>query len=359
MNYSNQEESFKQDMHMVFNLCRQDEWKVVLDYVRANPSMALTEMTMDNHIKTTILHQAITSKSKISDRALVIQTVLELVPKAASIKNGYGSLPLHVICQRNTKMNSQIKEALIHDLIKAFPQALEEEGGVGQRTPLHIAFTDYISPLLAQFMISKGKNASTRRDKKSWLPIHVACSRHCSPEKLNMLLEANPSSLYAKTGDGNSLIDLAKKTATKSHPNFALVAELERRLEGGKGSAEAINAQTMMEGLIPASSRSLATPRRSKRKHKEDTENVADLLLHFSRSKKTPHENNVVPYYPTCSLPEITPSPPSGHVPYHCDMQPIEFYPFYQQEQENQQEQHLGIDYVYDELAGQIKVEQV
>ena len=96
---------------------------------------------------------------------------------------------------------------------------------------MYIAFTDYISPRLAQYMINKGKDAALLRDKKYWLPVHVACSRHCSPEKLKMLLQANPSSLHAKTGDRKSLMDLAKETATKSHPNLALIEELERQIE--------------------------------------------------------------------------------------------------------------------------------
>mmetsp|Transcript_32097 Transcript_32097/g.73789 ORF Transcript_32097/g.73789 Transcript_32097/m.73789 type:complete len:234 (+) Transcript_32097:3-704(+) len=44
-----------------------------------------------------------------------------------------------------------------------------------------------------------------------------------------MLLQANPSSLFAKTGNGQSLQELAKHTATKSHPNFALLTELEKQ----------------------------------------------------------------------------------------------------------------------------------
>eukprot|EP00543_Licmophora_paradoxa_P016438 CAMPEP_0202478984 /NCGR_PEP_ID=MMETSP1360-20130828/94749_1 /ASSEMBLY_ACC=CAM_ASM_000848 /TAXON_ID=515479 /ORGANISM="Licmophora paradoxa, Strain CCMP2313" /LENGTH=192 /DNA_ID=CAMNT_0049106293 /DNA_START=464 /DNA_END=1039 /DNA_ORIENTATION=+ len=192
-------------MNSVFRLCRKDNWKGVLKAVEADPTIATNPMIMDNHIGTTILHQAITSKANTIQRAAVIRQVLETNPMAATIKNGYGSLPLHVISQRNTKMDSKTKEGLIYKLMDAYPGALREEGGVGRRTPLHIAFTDYISPRLARSMIERGKDATSMVDKKRWLPIHVACSRHCSPEKLGMLLEANPNSLYAKTGDGRSL----------------------------------------------------------------------------------------------------------------------------------------------------------
>lgn len=102
-------------------------------------------MIMDNHISTTILHQAITAKGDTKARARVIREILEMAPEAAAIKNGYGSLPLHVIAQRNTKMDAPTKEILINELVRAYTGALVEEGGVGKRTPLHIIFTGKVS----------------------------------------------------------------------------------------------------------------------------------------------------------------------------------------------------------------------
>jgi hypothetical protein len=85
-------------------------------------------------------------------------------------------------------------------------------------------YQDYISPRLTKMMIEHGQQACFKRDKKGYLPAHVACSRHCSPEKLLMLLAANPDSLTSRTNDGHSLLSLAMSTATKSHPNYALVS---------------------------------------------------------------------------------------------------------------------------------------
>ena len=75
-------------------------------------------------------------------------------------------------------------------------------------------------------MIEYGAPACFMKDKKGYLPAHVACSRHCSPEKLRLLLAVNPYALFAETNYGNTLLDLAKKEATKSHPNNALIKEL-------------------------------------------------------------------------------------------------------------------------------------
>jgi hypothetical protein len=78
-----------------------------------------------------------------------------------------------VICQRNTKIDSKTKETLIFALINAYPQALAMEGGVGRRTPLHIIFTDYVSPRLTSAMIQKGNRAMFMRDKNGVRSISV------------------------------------------------------------------------------------------------------------------------------------------------------------------------------------------
>lgn len=131
----------QEEMHAVFTMCRQNRWNSVLHCIRGNHLIPVTSMIMDNHISTTILHQAITSKGDTKARTRVMQEILDIAPKAAAIKNGYGSLPLHVISQRNTKLDAPTKELLIFELVNAYKGALIEEGGVGKRTPLHIIYT--------------------------------------------------------------------------------------------------------------------------------------------------------------------------------------------------------------------------
>lgn len=80
-------------------------------------------------------------------------------------------------------------------------------------------------------MVQYGADACFMKDKKGYLPAHVACSRHCSPEKLHMLLKVHKAALTAKTNSGDTLLTLAIKSATRSHPNYALIDDLKRRLE--------------------------------------------------------------------------------------------------------------------------------
>ncbi|MGK3751790.1 MAG: hypothetical protein ACI8RD_004092 [Bacillariaceae sp.] len=157
-------------------------------------------------------------------------------------------------------------------------------------------------------------------DKKGFLPAHVACSRHCSPEKLDMLLRVNPNSLFAVTSSGDTLLSLATKTATKSHPNYALINDIRSRLDLSTASAvhpsrvsstDSSEQGTISKGtegfgssLGSTSSNEAASPmaqvrqpkRKGKRKRKvtiddQDTHiavktevsEQANLLLHFSR----------------------------------------------------------------------------
>ena len=129
------------ELTMLLRWCRSNDWTRVLQNVEANPYVALETLTMGNYISTTILHQAISSKGDIAIRAKVISTILSTTPDAAKMTNGYGSMPLHAIAQRNLKMDSQTKERLMIELVQCNKDALTSNGGIGGRTPLHIIFT--------------------------------------------------------------------------------------------------------------------------------------------------------------------------------------------------------------------------
>lgn len=132
----------KEEMDYIFDFCCSDKWSEVLSMIMKSPWFALTPIVMGNNIMTTILHQAITKRTtKSLDRIHVIKNILHYTPQAASVRNGYGSLPLHAICQRNIRIDSHQKEDLIRAFIYAYPGSVAVPGGVGKRTPLHIIFT--------------------------------------------------------------------------------------------------------------------------------------------------------------------------------------------------------------------------
>jgi hypothetical protein len=160
----------------------------------------------------------------------------------------------------------------------------------------HVAFDinfviDYISPRLTKRMIENGKQACFKKDKKGYLPAHVACMRHCSPEKLLMLLKANPGSLTAKTNEGQTLLSLAIQSATKSHPNYALIDELQRNLCEAEKRESIGNVPIRVSSDDTNDSKTKdnevtyePTTRARKRKvTNDDADDPASLLLHFSR----------------------------------------------------------------------------
>jgi hypothetical protein len=168
-------------------------------------------------------------------------------------------------------------------------------------------------------MIEHGSDACFKRDKKGYLPAHVACSRHCSPQKLRMLLSVNPASLYEKTEEGGTLLSLATKTATKSHPNYALIDELNRQLHISQDSSHAFaslanpvsaeESDGSSRGRLDSSETVSPQPyqtwapdtvsrvgRKRKSSGSDDSSTVvivpppafdANLLLHFSRNGST------------------------------------------------------------------------
>ena len=131
-----------------------------------------------------------------------------------------------------------------------------------------------------------------------------------------MLLEAYPASIVEKTHDGKSALAIAKATATKSHPNYALIKALEEELQSYGGSSLVEAANVVPERVssndtfdsVPQrrpqrkkkarKARTSNTPTTTKRIKKEgatrgvaglETPAAADLLLNFARTNVVPN----------------------------------------------------------------------
>jgi hypothetical protein len=129
------------ELKIVIQLCAQENWAELLARVQQSPWMGRAQWNMTNNIATTLLHQAITGKGSGEERCKLIETILDLAPTAATLSNGYGSLPLHALCQRNVNMKSSSRSRLIVKLIRSYEGALLAKGGPGERTPLHAILT--------------------------------------------------------------------------------------------------------------------------------------------------------------------------------------------------------------------------
>lgn len=125
-----------EEMDAIFMLCLGDNWAEVLQRVTEKPYLAVHTHQQEGSgkVPTTIIHLAISGnirESIVGLRAEVIRTILKQTPEAARMKNDNDYLPLHVICQRT-------KKDLIFELVDAHKDALLEQGGRSNRTPLHL-----------------------------------------------------------------------------------------------------------------------------------------------------------------------------------------------------------------------------
>ena len=63
---------------------------------------------------------------------------------------------------------------------------------------------------MVKMMIANEKMACSVRDRNGYLPAHTASRSGCAREILELLLEANPAALTARTLDGETLLSLAR-----------------------------------------------------------------------------------------------------------------------------------------------------
>lgn len=116
-------------------------------------------------------------------------------------------------------------------------------------------------------------------------------------------------SIFSTTNGGMTLLGLAKKTATRSHPNYALIRALTKKIreaggeEAERGLLDLLPARVSSEDTADSPSRvkKRSIIKRVKRsgkctrnpgqvavKEEEDFEDPANLLLHFSRNSSSP-----------------------------------------------------------------------
>jgi hypothetical protein len=143
-------------------------------------------------------------------------------------------------------------------------------------------------------------------------------SRHVSPDKLKMLLQANPQAISEVTNDQKTALQLAISKATRSHPNYALIQALKEASPAShlretipsnaaslvptrvssNDTADSNEAKSMKKRKTKASNRKATKTPAKKRKSSIkrepmtgleaiETPLAADLLLHFSRSNGT------------------------------------------------------------------------
>ena len=234
---------------LIDRLCTSKEWSTITEMIRQQPDHALTNIRGKNNKTTTILHQIMASKDKddMAARVLLANTIIDLKPEAASINNGYKSLPLH-ICIRNSygmrTTNNDRKNDLVElfrKLINAYPDAVTSENAV-KRNPLHIACSHFCPTSIVKLLLDTAPSAASMKDNQGFLPLHLACKRRCSTDKIFLLLNAYPKSIVVRTQDGLTPVQLAQKAPEKSQQNDFLMTVLIQREKSHRTMVEAMDS---------------------------------------------------------------------------------------------------------------------
>jgi hypothetical protein len=82
----------------LYTLCSKNKWKVLMDMIRQNPSLTMSQIIAVNGQKTTIMHQAILGGGDVQDWVELIKLILKEMPEAAEVESNT-SLPLHMLLQ--------------------------------------------------------------------------------------------------------------------------------------------------------------------------------------------------------------------------------------------------------------------
>jgi len=278
------QEADQQDSSSLMELCRRSQWEKLLQIIKANENCILQILYVDSsncsgEVKggrtTTLLHQVLRSHNPdVSGRLKLINTILgsKNAKKACSLRaEPLGSLPLHVALYRDNKLDSLTRERVVEALVKIYPHAvsIQEYSNVrktGGKTPLHIMGRQYSSTGIARKLIQASLAAVKIRDDKGWLPIHHACRWRSSPEKLKLLIDAYPKSVFQTTHDSlkKTPLDLVRDDATKDRPHLALIAILKDSMASLNSNDKLISDKSSefsnSNGTSTKSSSSVASP---------------------------------------------------------------------------------------------------
>ena len=135
-------------------------------------------------------------------------------PKACTLKDAGGNLPLHVMCEKGD--SSPLK--VIECLISCYPEGIsirDRDGNTGLHSACECLNTNLFSVVSLMLGVDAGPNcAATLKDKDGNLAIHSACESKRLDGKvqamvIGMLVDAYPAGLGIKDRDGNMALHSA------------------------------------------------------------------------------------------------------------------------------------------------------
>jgi hypothetical protein len=150
-------------------------------------------MVRNNEGYTTLHHACCTVGG---DMLAVVQALLKVEPRLASIHDSEGRLPLHMVCFRQ-------EPALVRLLMEAYPSGVSKQNCNGD-LPLHRALRCIRPhPEIIKMLVKVYPEAVVVKGDCGRTPLHDALSiRGVSVDLVELLVQTNPSILVEQDGDG-------------------------------------------------------------------------------------------------------------------------------------------------------------
>ena len=167
-------------------------------------------LVKDKTWKSFLLHHMCKQNKSLA----LIKAFCKGCPKACTLKDAGGNLPLHVMCEKGD--SSPLK--VIECLISWYPEGIsirDRDGNTGLHSACECLNTNLFSVVSLMLGVDAGPNcAATLKDKDGNLAIHSACESKRLDGKvqamvIDMLVDAYPSGLGIKDRDGNMALHSA------------------------------------------------------------------------------------------------------------------------------------------------------
>ena len=161
-----------------------------------------------------------------------------LVMTRGGFKACTGMTALHYACERAPAVE------VMAALVEAYPVACLTRCMPGGALPLHVACTWHCSPAVIRVLLSADQGGVAVKDELGNLPLHSACFSGADLGVIEALLQTDPKAVLARNHQGSRPMDIVKRL---QHDNRQAVVKL---LAAKKEEFSAKHGRTRSSGTL-------------------------------------------------------------------------------------------------------------
>jgi len=184
------------------------------------------------------LHRALVKRASSE----VVKALLQVGRDSAAMKDGSGLLPLHLALQ------CQLGEAIVLDLIAAYPAAASVPEIHDAKLPLHLALENGAADGVIAELLNIDGTAAFSKTRRGYLPMHIAAANDTSEFVLGVLFLANNEATMVKADDGCLPLHAAAKSGA---PECVVSCLLDFDSRAARFAEDAHGAEQDARGYLP------------------------------------------------------------------------------------------------------------